>query len=544
MFSHFVFTAPISIIIAIILIILEVGAVGLIGLAVIVIGFIFNAAISKLLVGYRTRFLKFSDRRAKAMSEYISGIKIIKYYGWEKMVLNKIDSIRFKELGLVLKSALQRANLDIVTNITPVLIALAVFGLYIGVGNTLTAATAFTTLSLFNLIQLPIRMLGFSVFFFAQGAVSLKRLQMFGLWEDFENYVDAQDPKLEVGDIKIENGEFSWDTEKARKHAETIKKMLSKRRRGPPGAGGPPGKGGSDSPTKKPEGKKSEESPEGKKPEESQEPKNTATDEKIKDTVLENINVQIGSGQFVAVIGKVGSGKSSLLGAMLGEMHKINGSVGCKGKIAYVPQQAWLRNATLRDNILFGSEYDETFYRHVLRISELDDDIDVLPSGDMTEIGEKGINLSGGQKQRVSIARAIYARADIYIIDDALSALDAHVGKKIYDHVLRRELRQKTIVFVTHALQYINECDNVIVMKGGQVVEMDKPAILAARPDSEYNKLRVVFKQKEEEEKKEEEAETKENDAPDALKVGGKKTTTKKTRKAKEYDSSKGTLTK
>ncbi|CAM9993758.1 unnamed protein product, partial [Laminaria digitata] len=134
-------------------------------------------------------------------------------------------------------------------------------------------------------------------------------------------------------------------------------------------------------------------------------------------------------GKLVAVVGQVGSGKSSLVSALLGEMTKVEGKVSIDGSVAYVAQTAWIINASLKDNILMGRPLDEERYQKVLQVCDMGQDLGQLPAGDLTEIGEKGINLSGGQKQRVSIARAAYADADIYIMDDPLSAVDAHVAR-------------------------------------------------------------------------------------------------------------------
>lgn len=153
------------------------------------------------------------------------------------------------------------------------------------------------------------------------------------------------------------------------------------------------------------------------------------------DLCLKNINMRVNHAELVAVVGTVGSGKSSLISAFLGEMNKVSGRVNTVGKIAYVSQQAWIQNATLRDNILFGKSYDKKLYDRVVNACALKQDLDMLPAGDQTEIGEKGINLSGGQKQRVSLARAVYNDADLYFLDDPLSAVDSHVGKHIFEQV-------------------------------------------------------------------------------------------------------------
>ena len=155
------------------------------------------------------------------------------------------------------------------------------------------------------------------------------------------------------------------------------------------------------------------------------------------DKILNGINMKVEKGKLVAILGKVGCGKSSLLTAILGEMHKFgNGIVNLNGSTAYVPQQAWIQNATVKNNILFSSEFDEKFYDDVIKACALSTDLEIMPGGDETEIGEKGINLSGGQKQRVSLARAIYSNADVYLLDDPLSAVDAHVGKSIFDKAI------------------------------------------------------------------------------------------------------------
>ncbi|XP_046739576.1 multidrug resistance-associated protein 1 isoform X5 [Diprion similis] len=195
-------------------------------------------------------------------------------------------------------------------------------------------------------------------------------------------------------------------------------------------------------------------------------------DESDKPT-LRNINLHVQQGHLVAFVGSVGSGKSSLVSALLGEMDRLGGKVNTKGSIAYVSQQAWIQNATLQDNILFGKSLDKSLYNRVIEACALKPDLEMLPAGDKTEIGEKGINLSGGQKQRVSLARAVYNNADVYFMDDPLSAVDSHVGKHIFDNVIGPSgmLKKKTRVLVTHGITYLPEVDNIIVIKNGEVTE-------------------------------------------------------------------------
>ncbi|NWW21215.1 MRP3 protein, partial [Falcunculus frontatus] len=189
---------------------------------------------------------------------------------------------------------------------------------------------------------------------------------------------------------------------------------------------------------------------------------------------LKDINMLVPSGSLVAIVGHVGCGKSSLVSALLGEMEKLEGEVAVKGSVAYVPQQAWIQNATLKDNILFGQAPNEEKYQNALEACALKTDLEVLPGGDQTEIGEKGINLSGGQRQRVSLARAVYSSSDIFLLDDPLSAVDSHVAKHIFDKVIGPDgvLKGKTRILVTHGISFLPQVDYIIVLVDGRISEM------------------------------------------------------------------------
>ncbi|XP_050921529.1 multidrug resistance-associated protein 5 isoform X1 [Lates calcarifer] len=188
-------------------------------------------------------------------------------------------------------------------------------------------------------------------------------------------------------------------------------------------------------------------------------------------STLHCINLSVRQGKLLGVCGSVGSGKTSLISAILGQMTVLEGSLAVRGRLAYVAQQAWILNATLRDNILFGLEYQEDRYQSVLSACCLRPDLALLPNADLTEIGERGANLSGGQRQRISLARALYSDRDVYILDDPLSALDAHVANHVFHSAIKRQLHHKTVVFVTHQLQYLVDCDDVILMREGSIVE-------------------------------------------------------------------------
>ncbi|KAG6748476.1 hypothetical protein POTOM_048399 [Populus tomentosa] len=197
-------------------------------------------------------------------------------------------------------------------------------------------------------------------------------------------------------------------------------------------------------------------------------------DDEAKGEVLNNINLQIKKGELTAIVGTVGSGKSSLLASILGEMHKISGKIRICGTTAYVAQTSWIQNGTIEDNILFGLPMNGERYKEVLRVCCLEKDLEMMEFGDQTEIGERGINLSGGQKQRIQLARAVYQDCDIYLLDDIFSAVDAHTGTDIFKQCVRGALKGKTILLVTHQVDFLHNVDLISVMRDGQIVQSGK----------------------------------------------------------------------
>uniref|UniRef100_A0A8C5WVV7 ABC-type glutathione-S-conjugate transporter n=1 Tax=Laticauda laticaudata TaxID=8630 RepID=A0A8C5WVV7_LATLA len=189
---------------------------------------------------------------------------------------------------------------------------------------------------------------------------------------------------------------------------------------------------------------------------------------------LNRMNLTVPQGSLCAVVGQVGAGKSSLLSALLGELQRIEGSVVIKGTTAFVPQTSWIQNASVEDNVVFGRKMERTWYNQVVKACALQPDIDGFPAGSRTEIGEKGINLSGGQKQRLSLARAVYMKASVYLLDDPLSAVDAPVGWHIFNHILGPNglLKEKTRILVTNTIHILPMVDNIIVMVNGEISEM------------------------------------------------------------------------
>ncbi|KAH7837785.1 hypothetical protein Vadar_017973 [Vaccinium darrowii] len=195
-------------------------------------------------------------------------------------------------------------------------------------------------------------------------------------------------------------------------------------------------------------------------------------DSKAEKPTLSNINLDIPVGSLVAVVGGTGEGKTSLISAMIGELPPVEDTtVVIRGTVAYVPQISWIFNATVRENILFGSNFDPTRYWKAIDVTALQHDLDLLPGRDLTEIGERGVNISGGQKQRVSMARAVYSDADVYIFDDPLSALDAHVGRQVFNDCIKEELQGKTRVLVTNQLHFLPQVDRIILINEGMIKE-------------------------------------------------------------------------
>ncbi|KAG6817159.1 hypothetical protein H0H87_012120 [Tephrocybe sp. NHM501043] len=242
---------------------------------------------------------------------------------------------------------------------------------------------------------------------------------------------------------------------------------------------------------------------------------------------MKDLNMRIPRGQLVAIVGAVGSGKTSLLQGIIGEMRKTGGSVQFGGTVGYCPQSAWIQNATIRENICFGRPFEEDKYWKAINDSCLGPDLEMLPNGDLTEVGEKGISLSGGQKQRLNICRAIYCDTDIQIFDDPLSALDAHVGKAVFQNVLQNSLSGKTRVLVTHALHFLPQVDYIYTVADGRIAERGTYSELM-HGHGEFAKFVTEFGSKAEEEEGKKEGKEDAIAAADTEK-DGKKAPTKTT---------------
>lgn len=179
------------------------------------------------------------------------------------------------------------------------------------------------------------------------------------------------------------------------------------------------------------------------------------------------MNIEVNPGELLVVIGSVGSGKTCLLYAILSEIERVSGTLSLNGTISYSPQESWCFGGSIRDNILLGQEIDRKKYQAVIKACGLERDLKLFPASDQTFVGEKGYTLSGGQKARVTLARAVYRDADIYLLDDPLSAVDPHVANHIFDKCINGYLKGKTVILITHQLQFIRESDKIAVMNDG-----------------------------------------------------------------------------
>jgi ABC-type multidrug transport system fused ATPase/permease subunit len=407
-YLHMLWSAPFQITLSLYFLYDLMGTSVFYGLAVMILLIPVNFYIAKHQKRITVLQMKTKDERIKMMNEVLTGIKVLKLYAWERPFGKVVTDLRRKELDQLITMGYLRAVSTFSWTVAPFFVSLATFIGYTVSGNDLTPEKAFVALSLFNLLRFPLLMLPMLINSVVQAMVSMTRVTRFlSLAEVDPNNVERVPVPSNGGAsrdsaIEISSGIFAWEI-----------------------------KGFTTTPT------------------------------------LSGINLTIPPTSLTAIVGRVGCGKSSLINAMLGNMEKMQGRVRISSSVAYVPQEAWIQNATLRDNILFNKPFDHKRYQAVLKSCALTADLKILPDSDLTEIGEKGINLSGGQKQRVSLARAVYADAAVYLFDDPLSAVDAHVGKHIFERVIGPNgiLKGKTRVLVTHGIQYLPACDQIISMK-------------------------------------------------------------------------------
>ncbi|KAH9068493.1 ABC transporter [Lactarius deliciosus] len=436
-FFHMSWTAPIQLGICLGLLVSNLGPSALAGFSVFIILTPIQGKIMKSLFRIRRKTMEWTDKRAKLLQELLGGMKLIKFFAWEAPFLERVAGYRKREMSYVRTMLLVRAANMALAISTPALASVVAFLVYAGSGHQLTPAVIFSSLTWFQLLRMPLAMLPMSLSTITDARNAIGRLQECFTAELVSETL-VKDLKLKYA-VEIDNASFTWD--------------------------GPPpdlneGKEG--------KGKKKSPSDPHPKPVLVSEPK------EVKDEILfklKHIDLRVARGQLVAIVGAVGSGKTSLLQGLIGDMRRTDGSVRVGGSVAYCSQSAWIQNATIRDNICFGRAFEAERYWKAVHDACLEPDLDVLPNGDMTEVGERGISLSGGQKQRVNICRAIYSRSDILIFDDPLSALDAHVGESVFNNVLLDSSSGATRILVTHALHFLPKVDHIYFMADGRITE-------------------------------------------------------------------------
>ncbi|KAG6873113.1 hypothetical protein C0995_002776 [Termitomyces sp. Mi166 len=455
--GHNLWVSPIQIVIGIGLLLGNLGYSALVGLGVLLLGFPVQFVLVRVMFTQRKKAVAITDKRIRLTTEVLQGIRLIKFYAWESFYIDKLGALRSREIKAIRKANFARSILIAIVTFIPILAAILSFITYALTGHDLDVAIIFSSLQLFNIIRQPLTFFPFVLSAFTDALVALGRISKYLLAEELaEPYPINYEQEAAVS----VDGEFTWEA--AGKLDGNKFDVVGRSGRGAEGKTGnktPPKKVEADPvlpiSVKMDEGSSEEGSKEDERPFE-----------------LKNLKFSVPKGAFVVIVGRVGSGKSSVLQALIGEMRKTKGKVLFGGNVAYVPQTPWIRNATLRENVLFGLEDDEERFREVIRACNLEHDLGMLPNGEYTEIGEKGINLSGGQKARVSLARAAYSESDVVLLDDPLSAVDAYVGKAILEQcILNGPLANRTRILVTHVLHVIDKADYIYVMDNGLVTE-------------------------------------------------------------------------
>ncbi|GEQ67234.1 hypothetical protein JCM33374_g898 [Metschnikowia sp. JCM 33374] len=398
---------------------------------------------------YNTQ-MEYKDARTRLTSEILNSVKSIKLYSWETPMLKKLDEIRNqKELVNQKKMGIFNAGSTFLWECIPFVISCTVYSVYATVlKKPLTPAVIFPALSLFGLLTEPITMLPAIFSNIIEAKVALERMSHYFVLDEIEEgIVSRTNRPLRPNDVSVEikSANFVWSSSKS---------------------------------------KESE-----------------VADES--NYALRDINFTAKKGQLTCIVGRVGAGKTTLLKTLIGEIPIVNeaGSyVSVNGSVAYCAQNPSILNTSIRENILFGKRYDSAFYKKTIDACQLTSDLEVLPHGDATLVGEKGISLSGGQKARVSLARALYSRADVYLLDDVLSAVDAHVGKKITKQVLSSTglLATKTLILATNSMKILRSAHETVFLEKGRIVERGSFAELMEK-GGEVSKLMKEFANEEDE---------------------------------------------
>jgi len=478
----------------------------IIGFIVMILFLIINYYYRKQFSKYLKLYLKMSDKRMRVTTETFNNLKVIKLYGWDRFFLEKIQSARDEELDALNKRYYITTISQTLLWLAPIAMSVSSIGLYQYINKTFKVEDIFTCLAIFTSIQNPMRSLPTTFDIIMETIASMKRIEYFLKLPEIQNDKIIRNDLITKNKgiaIQIVNGTFKWGKIRTSSKVQNSD-VLPKSKQVPlkpklinsyiqlsqiPSNYQPlPSKNKNTrlysdienefkqlSP-KVEEGNRKLFSFENTSNKLTLSISSSAPSESKKiindEVYLNNINLTVRKGEFICIIGEVGSGKSSLIQAILNNMmieNNDNTKIIVNGTISYVGQEAWIQNNTVQNNILFYQPYNVEKYQKILDLCELKQDLNSLTGGDLTEIGEKGVNLSGGQKARISLARAMYCDNDIYILDDPISALDAHVGKNIMHNCIINYLKDKTRILATHALQYTSFADRIYYMKNGEI---------------------------------------------------------------------------
>ncbi|KAE8150783.1 P-loop containing nucleoside triphosphate hydrolase protein [Aspergillus avenaceus] len=383
------------------------------------------------------------DRRTSSLLEALRNVRFLKFHAWEPYFLGQIHGARANEVrqqhGLL---NLQSTIMSLSTSL-PTYAAMFSFIIFMVANGSITAEEAFSSLALFNCLRKPLNILPMVVSQLTDAWVSIQRIEAFLLTSDHQETVVWDYSAANV--VAVSDGCFTWDRDFATdiidKHPSTEIDEAIIQENTPLLSGN----------------------------------EGSSTLRNVRPSMaLQDISVSIKQGELVAVIGSVGSGKSALILALAGQMTKVRGTVtlGASRSICY--QTPWIESGTVRDNILFGKPWRQAWYDQVVEACALQPDLNTWKNGDATSIGEHGITLSGDQKQRINLARAIYADADLLLLDDPLSAVDADVGHHIFHKAILGLLREKTCLLVTHKRGVLSQCDRVLWLEKGGIKDIEE----------------------------------------------------------------------
>ena len=459
---HMIWTAPVACIITLVLLIVNLTYSALAGFGLLVIGLPLLTKAVKSLFVRRRAINKITDQRVSLTQEILQAVRFVKFFGWESAFLSRLGEIRNREIRSIQVLLAIRNAINAVSMSLPIFASMVAFITYSLTSHDLAPAHVFSSLALFNSLRMPLNLLPLVIGQVIDAWSSVYRIQEYLLSEEAED--EAKFDSDAKNAVEVNHTDFTWERT-ATQDPDAVKI---------------PGKKSTKEEVKVERQAQKQAIKDEKATAKAKESSGESTPDTASTLVedrepfkLQNMDFSIGRNELVAVIGGVGSGKSSLLAALAGDMRKTKGEVTMGASRAFCPQYAWIQNATVRDNILFGKEMDKAWYKEVIEACALQPDLDMLPQGDLTEIGERGITVSGGQKQRLNIARAIYFDADLILMDDPLSAVDAHVGRHIFDNAILGLLKNKSRILATHQLWVLNRCDRIIWLEEGKIQAID-----------------------------------------------------------------------